>query len=241
MASRSLSRRQLSRSKIELFKECPRCFYEDVVKGNARPSSPPFTLNNAVDELFKREFDGYRDAQLPHPLFATVGLEAVPLNDKRMDEWRSNFKGVRWLDPETGWTLFGAVDDLWQAKDGTVMVADYKATSKKDPPTAATLHPAYRRQAEIYQFLVAQQGFEVNDRAWFVYANGIKEANGFEDVLRFNTVLLPHDGRRAWVPGGFRDAVAMVEEAVEPPPGESCRFCRFADRWAKEQNPGDLA
>jgi hypothetical protein len=241
MASRSLSRRQLSRSKIELFTVCPRCFYEDVVKGNARPSSPPFSLNNAVDELFKREFDRYREAQLPHPLFATVGLEAVPLDDKRMGEWRSNFKGVRWLDSETGWTLFGAVDDLWQLEDGRITVADYKATAKNDGPTAATLHPAYRRQAEIYQFLVAQQGFEVSERAWFVYTNGIKDADSFDDVLRFRTVLLPHDGRTDWVLGAFRDAIALVESGVTPPPGETCDYCRFAGRWARSEGAGQRA
>lgn len=231
MPSRSLSRRQLSRTKIELFHDCPRCFHEDVVRGNRRPSSPPFTLNNAVDALFKREFDRYRTAATPHPLFATVGLDAVPLQDERMDGWRANFTGVRWTDDETGWTLFGAVDDLWQLGDGRIAVADYKATAKNDAPTAATLHPAYRRQAEIYQFLVAEQGFEVSDRAWFVYTNGIKDAESFDDVLRFRTVLLPHDGRRDWVLGAFRDAIALVESGVTPPPGEKCDYCRFAGRW----------
>ena len=129
MPSKSLSRRELSRSKVELFLDCPRCFHEDVVKGNRRPSSPPFTLNNAVDTLFKREFDRHRADQTPHPLFATVGLDAIPLRDERMDAWRNNFRGVRWLDVETGWTLYGAVDDLWQLVDGQVAVADYKATA----------------------------------------------------------------------------------------------------------------
>lgn len=237
MASRSLSRRQLSRSKIELFTECPRCFYEDVVKANARPSSPPFTLNNAVDALFKREFDAYREAQLPHPLFATAGLEAVPLSDKRMGDWRNNFKGVRWKDPETGWTLFGAVDDLWLSSAGEVMVADYKATAKAAEVSAANLYPGYRRQAEIYQFLVEQQGFAVSDRAWFVYANGIVDAARFEDTLRFRTTLILHDGRRDWVLDAFRRAVAMVEGGTIPTAGEGCGYCRFAQRWVDSTAP----
>jgi hypothetical protein len=194
-------------------------------------------LNNAVDALFKREFDRYRTNQTPHPLFATVGLDAVPLLDERMDLWRNNFKGVRWRDAETGWTLFGAVDDLWQSAAGQIMVADYKATAKKVAPTAANLYPGYRRQAEIYQFLVEQQGFEVSDRAWFVYANGLADADSFEDVLRFQTVLLPHDGRRGWVLAAFRSAVALVEEGMVPPPGEECDHCRFARRWTDPYGP----
>ena len=77
MPSRSLQRRQLSRSKIELFIDCPRCFWLDVARGIPRPSGPPFTLNNAVDALMKAEFDRFRVAGEPHPLFASVGLDAV--------------------------------------------------------------------------------------------------------------------------------------------------------------------
>ena len=232
MGSRSFDRRQLSRSKLELFLDCPRCFYEDVVRRNGRPGGPAFTLNLAVDELFKREFDTYRAQQAPHPLFATVGLDAVPLQDARLDRWRHNFTGVRWLDPDTGWTLFGAVDDLWLGADGRVMVADYKATSKTEHVTSATLHPAYRRQADVYQFLVAQQELEVSDRAWFVYANGLKTADGFEDTLRFDTRLVPYDGDRTWVVGAFRDAVSLALSGQLPGPGPECEWCRFAGCWA---------
>ena len=232
MASRSLTRRQLSRSKLDLYLECPRCFHEDVALGNARPSGPAFTLNIAVDELFKREFDACRARQAPHPLFATVGLEAVPLQDPRLKQWRHNFTGVRWFDADTGWTLFGAVDDLWLGTDGRVMVADYKATAKAEHVTAATLHPAYRRQADVYQFLVAQQGLEVSDRAWFVYANGLKTADGFHDTLRFDTRLVPYDGNRSWVLEAFRSAVSLVLSGQRPDSGAECAWCRFAARWA---------
>jgi hypothetical protein len=48
---------KVSRSKIDLFCECQRCSYLDLRLGVKRPSMPAFTLNNAVDELLKREFD----------------------------------------------------------------------------------------------------------------------------------------------------------------------------------------
>jgi len=185
----------------------------------------------AVDELFKREFDAYRERQEPHPLFATVGLDAVPLKDDRMNAWRTNFTGVRWLDTETNWTLFGAVDDLWLGPDGRVFVADYKATAKREQPSTDTLYRSYPRQAEVYQFLVAQQGFEVNDRAWFVYANGIKTADAFDDTLRFNTTLVPYDGDRSWVLETFRAAVALATSGAAPEPTKACEHCRFAGQY----------
>jgi len=47
----------ISRTAIEMFVECPRCFYLDKKLGLGRPSMPGWTLNSAVDKLLKSEFD----------------------------------------------------------------------------------------------------------------------------------------------------------------------------------------
>ena len=47
---------KLSRSKIELLFDCPRCFWLYAGKGIARPFGAPYTINNAVDFLLKQEF-----------------------------------------------------------------------------------------------------------------------------------------------------------------------------------------
>ena len=227
MSARRPRKTELSRSRIELYLECPRCFYEELVNGVKRPRGPAFTLNIAVDSLLKAEFDKYRATQQSHPLFETVGLQAIPHADARLDKWRHNFTGVRWQDEETGWTFYGAIDDLWRAPDGRMLVADYKATAKKSELDAEGLYPGYKRQMEMYQFLVSQQGFEVSDTAWFVYANGISTADAFEDVLRFRTKLIPYVGDRSWVANTFRDAVRSLS-GPPPAPGEECEWCRFA-------------
>lgn len=233
MSTRHVTRKQLSRSKIELFLECPRCFYDDVVLGVGRPSGPPFTLNLAVDALFKAEFDGYRANQKPHPLFATVGLGAVPLQHAHLQVWRTNFTGVRWTDPQTGWTAYGAVDDLWVKPDGTVVVADYKATAKADAVTPQNIYPGYRRQLEVYQFLVEQNGFSVDSRSWLVYANGIKNAAEFNDTLRFRTTLIPVDCDRSWVELKFREAVSAIAGGSRPAGAEGCEWCGYAAERAR--------
>lgn len=230
MASRSLQRRQLSRSKIDLFVECPRCFYLDIARGIKRPSGPPFTLNNAVDSLMKAEFDRYRTSGEPHPLFAAVGLDAVPFAHVELDRWRHNFTGVRWLDEGTGWTLCGAIDDLWKAPSGELIVADYKATARAEAPTSERLYPSYRRQLDVYQFLVRRQGFEVSKRGWFVFANGDGRAGGFGDRLCFTTTMVPYDGNDAWVLDTFRRAVATIEGGGLPRPGENCGYCAYVDK-----------
>ncbi len=70
---------KLSRSKIELFIECSRCFYIDRRLGVKRPPGFPFNLNIAVDTLLKKEFDHYRENGQQHPLLEKYGVDARPV------------------------------------------------------------------------------------------------------------------------------------------------------------------
>ena len=90
---------KVSRSKIDLFSECQRCAYLDMRLGVKRPSMPAFTLNNAVDELLKREFDIHRAEKTTHPLLKRYGLDAVPFADERIEEWRDALRRGPGADP----------------------------------------------------------------------------------------------------------------------------------------------
>ena len=68
----------------------------------------PFTLNIAVDNLCKNEFDYYRDIQEP-PLFIKNNIEAVPFKHKDIDIWRSNFQGIRYKSFHHNYDFGGAV------------------------------------------------------------------------------------------------------------------------------------
>ena len=62
---------KLSRSTVEKYLKCPRCCVLDK-KHKIKPPSLPFTLNIAVDNLCKNEFDYYRDRKESHPLFTIL-------------------------------------------------------------------------------------------------------------------------------------------------------------------------
>src|SRR5208283_1962828 len=77
---------KLSRSKIDLFSQCPRCFYFDRKLGVDRPPGFPFALNSAVDALLKQEFDIYRANGRKHPLIEKYGVDAQPVPHKDLDK-----------------------------------------------------------------------------------------------------------------------------------------------------------
>jgi hypothetical protein len=92
---------KLSRSKIDLFLSCPRCFYFDRKLGVGRPPSFPFSLNSAVDALLKKEFDIHRVNSTKHPLIEKYGIDARPIPHEDLDKWRHNFTGIQYLHEST--------------------------------------------------------------------------------------------------------------------------------------------
>jgi hypothetical protein len=97
--------------------------------------------------------------------------------------------------------IFGAVDDIWvEDNTGKLIVVDYKATSKNAEITLdADWQISYKRQMEIYQWLLRQNGFEVSDDGYFVYANARMDVDTFEDKLEFVTKLIKYTGDDSWV------------------------------------------
>lgn len=231
---------KLSRSKLDLFTDCPRCAYLDLRLGVKRVSGPSFTLNNAVDELLKREFDTHRANGTTHPLLKAYGLNAVPFDDPRMEEWRDALRrGISTLHEETNLILRGGVDDIWVNTDGELIVVDYKATSKKEgPSTTDDLYDAYKKQVEIYQWLFRRNGFKVSSTAYFVYVNGISDAEAFDGKLEFDVKLIAYTGNDGWVEGALRELKAMLMSDEIPKVGKSfnggpCDYCVYREAAGK--------
>ena len=246
----------ISRSKLEAFHGCPRCFWIDRVAGVGRPGIPAFTLNSQVDALLKREFDVHRAAGTPHPYMARHGLgHMVPLDHAMMDEWRNNRQGVR--TQKYGLELFGAVDDIWKSGEGADeewYVVDYKSTATNAELTAELFlvdiyKGAYVRQMAIYQWLLRELGHPVSTRGFFVYENGNNSADsllsgGPEDSprgipLRPVTIIeidtaddsVVIEGERIdldWVENTVSGARACLGLDGPPAPGEYCEYCAYS-------------
>lgn len=228
---------RLSRSKIDLFIECPRCFYIDNKLGTARPRGPAFTLNVAVDELFKREFDVHRKAGTQHPIMKQYGINAVPFAHKNMDTWRDNFAGLEHVHEATGLTISGAVDDIWVQPDSSLIVVDYKATSK--PGTIKTLADSswedqYKRQIGVYQWLLEKNGFTVDPVGYFVYANADGSRDAFDDTLHFETTLVPCEGDTSWIEPTLEKIKACLEDGSFPASSSTCEFCPYREACGKK-------
>ncbi len=223
----------ISRSKIDLFLDCPRCFYLDRRLGTGRPPGFPFSLNRAVDELLKKEFDIHRVKKTSHPLMEEYGIDALPFQHKDLEEWRNNFKGIRHLHKETGLLIKGAVDDIWESK-GKLHVIEYKATSKKSEVSLdADWQISYKRQVEVYQWLFRKNGFDVSNTSYFVYCNGDTDKKAFDKKIEFDIKVIPYIGNTDWVDKTIIDISECLRSDEIPKKGEDCDFCLYREEVKK--------
>lgn len=214
--------------------QCPRCFWLDVRLKIKRPDGPPFNINKTIDELFKKEFDVHREAGTPHPIMLDNQIKAVPYAHENLNTWRTNFTGVTTLHQPTNLHVFGAIDDVWVNEADELIVVDYKATSKnKEVDIDSDWQASYKRQLEVYQWLLRQNGFVVSDTGYFVYTNARLDVDGFGDRLEFKTKLIPYSGDAAWVEATLIKMKAIMDNDDMPPIGEAamggpCDFCSYA-------------
>lgn len=220
---------RLSRSKIELFMNCARCFYLDRRLGTAQPPGYPFTLNSAVDKLLKKEFDSHRARGTAHPLMKTYGIKAVPYQHPKMDEWRDALRaGIRHLHAPTNFLVTGGIDDVWVNQDGELIIVDYKATAKDGAVTLeADWQIGYKRQMEIYQWLFRRNGFRVSPTGFFVYCNGATDREAFDGKLEFDVQILPYSGDDAWVEPTLARIRACLAVEVVPAAAADCDYCAY--------------
>jgi CRISPR/Cas system-associated exonuclease Cas4 (RecB family) len=220
---------KISRSKIDLFLNCPRCFYLDVAKGIKRPPGFPFSLNNAVDALLKKEFDLHRAAGTPHPIQTKFGVDAIPSNHPMIDKWRQSMQhGVIYKDTEKDLHLYGGIDDLWINSKGEYHVVDYKATAKEQPVTElAEWTIGYKRQMEIYQWLLRKNGLPVSNTAYFVYCTGDPTREAFDNTLHFTAHVIPYEGDDSWIENTVAELHSCLQSPTIPDKSESCDYCNF--------------
>jgi hypothetical protein len=216
---------ELSRSAVERYVQCPKCFLEEKVYGIKPPSIPPFLLNTNTDTLLKKDFDQYRGKE-PHPIMVKAGLShLIPFEHEDMERWEQSIhfgltpSHFNTLHRESNILFGGGLDDVWQNKEtGELHIVDYKSTAQMGktpkpldetflaPPedeTKPDYKGSYRRQMDMYQWILARKGFEVSKIGYFLYVDG--QHNGIDGMIdkndpatawmKFNTAIIPYENK----------------------------------------------
>ena len=227
---------QLSPNSLNLFLECPHCFWLDKNLGIKRPPPYPYALNSAVDSLLKEEFDTYRAKNLPHPLLKENNIKAHLFgNQKLLNQWRNNFAGIRYFDPDLQATLFGAVDDVLEFDNPSspagssgqakkIAPLDYKSTGS----SAAKIYDRFQLQLDTYTFLMEKNGF-LTPRKGYLAFYIVDKSRGFIDRLPFRKEMVEIETNPSDIYEIFKDAVAVLKLSNPPSHSQDCLFKKWLD------------
>jgi CRISPR/Cas system-associated exonuclease Cas4 (RecB family) len=227
--------RQLSWNNIDLFLQCHRCFYNNVIFGIKRPGPDPesFKLSKTVEKQLKKEFDIVRGLKR-HKIMIDNKIDAMPLDHPLLNIWRnSNYgkDGIRFYDHNLNITLFGAIDDIWVNPTGELIIVEYKTTSTM-PGTIIQNNPWYesfKRQVSFYAWLFKKNEYPVSDIGYFIYCNGLQtKTSSINNLLAFEITPSSCLIDDSWIEQTITKAVDCLKQAEAPQKAIICKFCDFA-------------
>jgi len=207
---------------MNLYFECPRCFWLNVKEGIRRPSGPFPSLPSGMDNRIKKHFDNHRaNGDMPPELEELDDGIHLFGDQEFLEKARSWRTEPKWHDPETGAVLRGGVDDLLETEDGKIIVLDYK--TRGYPPKQKNGAPHYyERQVNLYNLILRENGYETEDYGiiLYYYPDQVAENGDFVFHREVRRTRVDVDRARRLV----RDAVETLDGEA-PEHSDDCDYC----------------
>ena len=215
----------ISRTNIQSYLECQKCFYLNLVKGIKHPPGFPLALNMAIDSILKKEFDFYREAKKPHPNFnEKINNSLFPYSGDEFYDWR---KSAKIFHKETNFEVLGKFDDIWSNEDQSKLyLADYKSGTINAEGTN-TLNQSYKNQMDIYFWIAKQLDSRFENKSFFYYQK-LKKENSMSDS-KFITFILEYNADDHWVEKTLVDIKKLLDSKSIPNQNDNCAYCKYVD------------
>lgn len=237
----------ISRTKIELFIRCLRCFYLNQRHGVSIPGGAPFGLNIRIDGLLKKDADRLRLSQMEIPRARRFGIHARPFSHPKIKQWLDVFNntGLQYLHPETNLLVFGAPDDIWLVNNTALSVVDVKATHSNKLIEQSYFWEENKRQVELYSWLLSKQVLiiPVSTTCFFIRINTNKSQDSFDkNCLDFEDEVFEHHGSYNWIEPALTAIKACLTQDKLPESGKNCSWCKYRSAAAvlETQTPTEV-
>ncbi len=219
-------RTRLSPSTLNMFLECPKCFWLEQVKGIHRPRGIFPSLPGGMDLLIKKYFDKYRAlGKLPPELEGKMDVDLFSDNEL-LNKWRNWRSALVYEDPETGAVLSGMLDDLGvlpmekSGKGQTLFVPlDYK-TRGFDVKEGG--EGFYKNQLNCYGLLLRENHMKPAGHAFLIYY--IPKDVAEKGMVRFDIVPKRVDIDPDEALATFKKAQELINGPM-PEAHTECEYC----------------
>jgi len=214
----------LSPSKLNLFQECPLCFWLHTVKRIHRPEGPVSTLPRGMDNLIKKYFDRYRKKkEMPPEIKGKVQGELLQ-DQNLLNEWRKITKtsSPRFFDKELNAYLFGGLDECFV--DGEYYIpVDYKTRGYDLKEDSLSY---YQTQLDCYTFLLESEGYKHFSFGYLIYYIPVQVEENGEVRFRVEAHKVETNSERGY--NVFKEAVKCIR-GPRPVFHSNCQFCSWGN------------
>jgi hypothetical protein len=207
---------KLSPSSLNLFVECPRCFWLKHNKGIGRPDSIFPSLPGGMDRVLKVYFDEYRGTESLPPI-VEGRLEGVLLNPLP--------KTLTYVDDDLRAILSGKLDDALDFGDGTYAPVDHKTRGSAPKEDILWM---YQLQMDTYDFLMDKNKYPTKHMAYLVYY--YPTPGQLHENFPFEVAIKPVKTNPEHAYKVFTDAVNLLRSDEMPEAAKTCSFCAWAAR-----------
>lgn len=212
---------KLSPTALNLFRDCPRCFWLQVNKNIRRPRGIFPSLPGGMDRVIKEYFDKYRlKNELPPEIGGSVRGKLFP-DIEVLKKWRSwKNTGLRYEDTSLNASLSGALDDC-MIENNYYMPLDYKtrgSTLVDDP------RKYYQTQLDCYALILDASGFKSNGISYLVYYWPLEVQE--KGIVKFHVETIEVQVNIEAAKEVFNNAVTLLSSAI-PGPSSNCEYCNI--------------
>ncbi|MCX7661944.1 MAG: PD-(D/E)XK nuclease family protein [Candidatus Omnitrophica bacterium] len=206
---------KLSPSSLNLYLECPRCFWLYINKKIKRPEKPVATITTGIDRIIKEHFELYRKKNIIPPI-----LEGkVPgrlIADLPKNGW------LEYINEEFDAKLGGFLDECLQLKDGVYAPLDHKTRGTRPEET----HPAHKFQMDVYTFLLEVNGFPTEEMGYLVYY--IPKSFGSKGMIEVEIMVSCIKTDPKFAKETFYQALQVLSKPI-PSRNKNCDFCKWTE------------
>ena len=221
----NLSPFKISRTKIDLFFDCKRCFYIDQKFGIKRPHGAALVINNHIVNKFKKNLEVLRSTGTIIPetsLISQPGLTA--LNHEKINQWINPFKGIQSLHKKTNMIINGNIDDVWTDNERCYPVI-LKSISRNNKDIEDSIWPGYTRQLSLYGYLLQNNNLEIGNFGIIAVINTEEDLD--HSSLNFKFYLFKKNLELNWIETTLSEIKILLENDNYPDFSNNCKFCNY--------------
>ncbi len=204
---------KLSPSSLNLFLECPRCFWLYLNKDIKRPGPPVATIATGLDRVVKDYLNLCRGKNIL-PSFLEGKIPGKLMVDFPKKGW------FDFTDAKLNSRLGGYLDECIKLNDNHYAVLDHK--TRGSAPQG--VHKAYQLQMDVYTFLLEANQYPTKRLAYIVYYIPKRIVSGSDFQFEVLIKEVNTDPKRAQ--DVFYKAIEALRSDI-PAAGNDCEFCKW--------------